>query len=244
MTLEVNQEGAGAKSKVRGWKRKLGWIGLGLLVLLLVLTASGMWFASGQILSPSFRGATKDFSLCKPETAMYWGKDCGNLRQSHQYVFREVQVPSVNGYKLPGWLIKADENGMEPAGGAIMLVPAGGSDRREETRLIRFYLSQSLDVLTFDMSCQGEAPCSGAGLTYGSRESKDVLAAYAYLTDQYEKVYAMGSSIGATSILIALPEMPKLSGVIAENANYNFDQGSAPGAIHAWLGQRPAHLSC
>ena len=72
--------------------------------------------------------------------------------------------------------------------------------------------------------CQGEAPCPGAGLTYGSRESKDVLAAYAYLIGKYEKVYAMGSSIGASSILIALPQMPKLAAVIAENANYNFER--------------------
>lgn len=62
------------------------------------------------------------------------------------------------GYKLPGWLIKAADNGLEPARGAIMLVPAGGSDRREETRLIHFYLTQLLDVLTFDLRCQGEAP--------------------------------------------------------------------------------------
>lgn len=34
----------------------------------------------------------------------------------------------------------------------------------------------------------------------------------------------MGSSIGASSILIALPDMPMLSGAIAENANYNFER--------------------
>lgn len=54
-------------------------------------------------------------------------------------------------------------------------------------------------------------------MTYGQRESRDVLSAYLYLAGKYEKLYAMGTSVGAASILIALPEMPKLAGVIAEN---------------------------
>jgi alpha-beta hydrolase superfamily lysophospholipase len=111
-----------------------------------------------------------------------------------------------------------------PAQGVIMLVHSGGSDRREETRYIQFFLSQKLDVLTFDLGCQGEAPCLVPGMTYGHRESRDVLSAYLYLTDKYEKVYAMGSSVGAASILIALPEMPKLAGVIAENPMASFQR--------------------
>src|SRR6185295_17188507 len=105
-------------------------------------------------------------SVCKPETARSWGDHCGNLRETHQFVFSEVQIPA-SGYTLPGWLIKPADNGMAPAHGVIMLVPAGGSDRREETRLIHFYMTQGLDVLTFDMRCQGEAPCAGANITYG-----------------------------------------------------------------------------
>jgi uncharacterized protein len=205
-------------------KRKVIWISVIVFIAVLALLGGGLWFASSQLLSPSFRGVTKNLSVCKPETAKYWGEGCGNLRDTHQFKFSEVQVPSVNGYKLPGWSIKAAENGMEPARGAIMLVHAGGSDRREETRYIQFFLSQKLDVLTFDLGCQGEAPCPVPGMTYGHRESRDVLSAYHYLTDRYEKVYARGSSVGAASILIALPEMPKLAGVIAENPMASFQR--------------------
>jgi uncharacterized protein len=205
-------------------KRKLIWITIIILVCGFVLLGGGLWFASGQLLSPSFRGVTRDLSVCKPETAKYWGEGCGNLRDTHQFKFSEVKIPSVNGYDLPGWLIKAVDNGMEPAQGVIMLVHAGGSDRREGTRYIQFYLSQKLDVLTFDLGCQGEAPCPVPGMTYGGRESRDVLSAYLYLMDRYEKVYAMGSSVGASSILIALPEMPNLSGVIAENPMASFQR--------------------
>jgi dipeptidyl aminopeptidase/acylaminoacyl peptidase len=155
-------------------------------------------------------------------TATHLGEGCGNLRQTHQFNFSEVKIPTGNGYDLPGWFIKATDNGLGSARGVIMLVPPGGSDRREETRYIQFFLNQKLDVLTFDPACYGEAPCPVPGLSYGQRESRDVLSTYIYLTDRYEKVFAMGSSVGAASILIALPEMPKLSGVIAENPFASF----------------------
>jgi len=205
-------------------KRKIAWTSGGVLVLLVVFFGWGLWFASGQLLAPSFKGLTKDFAVCSPETEKYFGTNCGNLRTTKQFAFDEVSIPSTNGYDLGGWLVTAAANQHTPAKGAIMLVHAGGSDRREDTRYIDFYLQQGLDVLTFDMSCSGESPCKTGGLTYGQRESRDVLSAYLYLTKKYEKVYAMGSSVGAASILIALPQMPQLAGVIAENPYVSFDR--------------------
>jgi hypothetical protein len=61
-------------------------------------------------------------------------------------------------------------------------------------------------------------------MTYGHRESRDALSAYLYLTGKYANVYAMGSSVGAAAILIALSEMPKLAGVIAENPFSSFQR--------------------
>ena len=207
----------------RSKRRLLAWICAGMVLVLLIVMGGGLWFASSQLLSPAFHGVRKDLSVCTPETEEYFGKNCGNLRENHAFEFSETsKIRSVNGYDLPGWLVRAVDNGQGSASGAIMLVHAGGSDRREDTRYIKFYLSQKLDVLTFDLSCHGEAPCPTGGMTYGSRESGDVLSAYIYLTGTYDTVYAMGSSVGASSILIALPEMPKLKGVIAENAMTNF----------------------
>ncbi|WP_158815789.1 alpha/beta hydrolase [Methylocapsa sp. S129] len=204
--------------------RKLGLLALGVFAAVFVLSGAGLWFASDQLLFPVWRGATRDLADCKPDLAKYWGKDCGNLRSTHEFKFEEVRVPSFNGYELPGWLIRSAENGRGTAKGAILLVPAGGSDRREETKYISFFLGRNLDVLTLDLGCQGEAPCPAPGLTYGQRESRDVLSAYLYLTDKYEKLYAMGSSVGAASILIALPEMPRLTAAIAENPMASFQQ--------------------
>lgn len=197
--------------------RKSIWIVGALIILTPILAGVGLWFASNQLLFPSFKGSTNGPFVCRAESEKYWGAGCGSLRETRQFKFDEVQVPSVNGYDLPGWIIKAEDNGMGQARGAIMLVPPGGSDKRDDTRYIQFYLSQRLDVMAIDPGCHGEAPCPVPGLTYGERESRDVFSAYLYLTERYDKVYAMGSSVGAASILISLPEMPGLVGVIAEN---------------------------
>lgn len=72
------------------------------------------------------------------------------------------------------------------------------------------------------LGCHGEAPCSVYGLSYGERESQDVRAAYDYLAGIHRTVYAFGSSVGASSIFVALPDLPQLAGVIAENPIYSF----------------------
>ncbi|SDJ17925.1 alpha/beta hydrolase [Alteribacillus bidgolensis] len=199
-------------------------IGIIAVILLVATMSLGLWVSSNMLLSPSFKGVTKDFSHCLPDTERYFGESCGNLRQTKEYSFQEVKFFSVNGYVLPGWLIRAEDNGGPPSNSAIMFVHAGGSDRREGTKYIGMYHRLGMDVLTFDLSCHGEAPCITSGLSFGERESTDVLSAYHYLKDQYDKVYAMGSSVGASSILIALPEMPDLESVIAENPYSSFEQ--------------------
>jgi uncharacterized protein len=206
------------------FKRVFKWSAVVVPILLVGFFSFGLWSASNQLLSPSWRGVEKDLAICEPETAKYFGEGCGNLRETHQFVFSEVKIPLRDGVDLPGWLIKTTENGLEPARGAILLVHAGGSDRREETRYIPYYLHQGLDVLTFDLECHGEAPCPVYGLSYGERESKNVLAAYSYLQNTYETIYIFGTSVGAASVLIALPDMPDAAGVIAENPIYNFEQ--------------------
>jgi pimeloyl-ACP methyl ester carboxylesterase len=198
-------------------KRVLIVIGAFAPVLVLAAFGLGLWAASTQLLAPSFRGVERDLSVCKQETEVHWGPRCGNLRETHQFVFSEVQIPTQQQAALPGWLITSDANGFGPARGAIMLVHAGGSDRREDTRYVPFYLSQGLDVLTFDLDCHGEAACPTYGLTYGERESNDVRAAYSYLRNSYSTVYAFGSSVGAAAILVALPDTPDLSGAVVEN---------------------------
>ncbi|HQI19093.1 MAG TPA: hypothetical protein PLW55_07095 [Leptospiraceae bacterium] len=158
-------------------RRKLNW----LVFILSAGLAGALWYYTGQLLYPSWRA--KDLSVCDARTESYWGKDCGNIRKSGQFQFEEIKIPSTNGYDLPGWKIPSAKNGSGPASGAVFLVHGGGSDRREESRYIQFFVSRRLDVYTFDMSCSGESPCVAAGMTFGHKESRDVQSVYAQLSD-------------------------------------------------------------
>jgi uncharacterized protein len=200
------------------------WAALVVAILVLVSFASGLWAASNQLLAPSWRGVEKDLSVCKPETEKYWGLHCANLRETQQFKFSEVRIPLADSITLPGWLVTREPNGMGQTRGVILLVHPGGSDRRDETRYIAFYLGQGLDVLTFDYECHGDAPCPVFGLSYGERESRDVAAAYSYLEKSYDHIYAFGSSVGAAAVLMAFPAMPNLRGAIAENPYYDFER--------------------
>ncbi|PJZ50401.1 alpha/beta hydrolase [Leptospira saintgironsiae] len=204
-------------------KRILLWSFLAVLLLIPIFMSFGIWSASNQLLYPVWRD-NKDFSECNSETEKHWGQSCGNLRSSNEFKFEELKIPSTNGFDLPTWKIGTLENGKGKSKGAIFLVHGGGSDKREMTKHIRFFLKRGLDVFSFDFSCHGEAYCVTPGLSYGYRESKDVLSMYRYLSERYDQIYAFGSSVGASSILISLPEMSKLSAVIAENPMYNFER--------------------
>lgn len=205
-------------------KRRIARIGAVALVAAVGLFGVGLWFATNALLRPSWHGAGGALTACSPELAQHWGEACGNLRQTRALQFSEVTVPSLNGYALPGWQLSAEENGHGKARGAILLVHGGGCDRREFTRHLAFFLAQRLDVLAIDYTCHGEAPCPTPGLSYGQRESRDVLSAYLHLSRRYESVYAMGSSVGASALLIALPGMPALAGIIAENPMASFQR--------------------
>lgn len=205
--MNASSTASGTSIPRRSRYRKLAKIVLLVFLCIFILFGVGLWYASSQLLFPVWKSG-----------------DNGDLRSTHEFKFNDVRFLSTNGYELPGWLIRATENGMGPAQGAVMLVHGGGMDRRSETKFIRFFLERRLDVLTFDQSGQGEAPGPVPGLTYGTRESRDVLSAYLYLSGKYEKVYAMGTSVGAASILIALPEMPGLAAVIAENPMVSFQK--------------------
>ncbi|PJZ27010.1 dipeptidyl aminopeptidase [Leptospira hartskeerlii] len=204
-------------------KRILLWSISIILLLVPIFVSFGIWSASNQLLFPVWRD-NQDFSACNSETEKHWGPFCGNLRNSNEFKFEELKIPSSNGFDLPAWKVSTLENGKGKSKGVIFLVHGGGSDKREMTKHIRFFLKSGLDVFSFDFGCHGEASCTIPGLSYGYRESKDVLSVYRYLSERYDKIYALGSSVGASSILISLPEMPKLSGVIAENPMYNFER--------------------
>ncbi|WP_196795709.1 alpha/beta hydrolase [Leptospira meyeri] len=204
--------------------RKFGWFFFLLFCMIPVLVGIGIWSASNQILFPKWKGITKDFRECSLDGERVWGKSCGNLRLTKDKWFQEISIPSLNGYDLPGWFVPTRKNGISLHKGVVLFIHGGGSDRRELSRFIPFYLNQGFDVFSFDLSCHGEAPCLFPGLSFGNRESRDVLSAYLYLNKEYGNILMVGSSVGASSILIALPFLNGVKAVILENPMLSFER--------------------
>lgn len=215
------------ESKRSGIRRILwgmGWFSALLFLGIPVIISIGVWSASNQILFPKWKGITKDFRECSLEGEAVWGKSCGNLRLTKSLWFQEVSIPSLNGYDLPGWFVPTRKNGISLHKGVVLFIHGGGSDRRELSRFIPFYLHQGFDILSFDLSCHGEAPCRFPGLSFGSRESRDVLSAYLYVNKKYNNILMVGSSVGASSVLIALPFLKGVKAVVLENPMLSFEK--------------------
>ncbi|WP_291873626.1 alpha/beta hydrolase [Leptospira sp.] len=215
------------------WKGKRGRIGIPIIFfvscfsIFILLMIFGIWTASNQILFPKWKGITKDLSDCNREVEGLWGKHCGNIRLTKEFPFSEISIPSINGYRLPGWMVSTKENEKNfdnQKSKVIILVHGGGSDRREVTRYIPFYLSLGMDVISFDLSCHGEAPCHFPGLSFGIRESRDVLSVLVYVKQHYKEIYMFGSSVGGSSVLINLPIISEVKAIIVENPMISFER--------------------
>ncbi|MCB1307475.1 MAG: alpha/beta hydrolase [Leptospiraceae bacterium] len=122
---------------------------------------------------------------------------------------------------------------------AAFFVHGGGADRRQGYRYVPFFTQRGIDFYVFDMICHGEADCPVQGLSFGQREHRDVLAVYRHLADRYQGIVATGTSVGATALLVALPDMPRVRAVIVENpmigiGDFVRDTPAAPALFPDW----------
>lgn len=60
--------------------RRLFWLAPLAFVLLIEAGVGSLWWASGELLLPSWQGANKDLSECCPAAAVQMGDGFGNLR--------------------------------------------------------------------------------------------------------------------------------------------------------------------
>ena len=190
------------------------------IILLLVpgiAVFTSLWFLSGRMLYPPWK--TADLTEQPPE---YWGEENGNLRFNKKFVFNDVTVESENG-RLSGWHVPYHLNRGRSAvesKTALFFLHGAGTDRRQGFRYLEYFLDRGCDVYLFDLSGHGES--SGApGISMGIREHKDAIAIYRFLRGKYTSVIAMGTSMGATSLLIALDQLKGIDAVIAENPFYS-----------------------
>ncbi len=104
--------------------------------------------------------------------------------------------------------------------GTVIICHGVGVNRGDISAIVKVVYDSGYHVLAFDFRGHGES--DGHTITYGFKEKFDVLGAYDYCLTRYEvdpdQLYALGISMGGSSLLLALPEMPHVQAALVDSA--------------------------
>jgi uncharacterized protein len=140
-----------------------------------------------------------------------------------------VTFASNSGSLIHGWLSHGT-----PGQGAVLLLHGVGADRREMVPRALFLRSVGYSVLLFDFQGHGES--RGDRISFGDRESRDVVAALQYLRHKMpdERLGVIGVSLGAAAFVLA-DDRPPVDAVVLESMYPTIDQAVAD-RLRIWLG--------
>jgi alpha-beta hydrolase superfamily lysophospholipase len=143
--------------------------------------------------------------------------------------FEEVRFRAPDGTQLGGWLVPHPQ-----ARGNVIFCHGHGRNRGHVVGLLRTFQAVGLNVLAFDFRGHGESP--GHTATFGRREVQDLLAAEAFLRQQFpdKPLFVVGVSYGAAVTLQALPSLPGVAGVWVEGCFSRFEN-----VVTNWFGWVP-----
>ncbi len=162
--------------------------------------------------------------------------------------FEVVRFPSRGEPRmnLVGWFFP-----VENPRGTVLACHGAGANRGDIVGLAWMLREEGFQVLCFDFRGHGES--DGHTISFGDRERDDVLGAWDYLVGRKDvdrgRIFGYGISMGAASLLMALPEMPDMKAVVADSAfsdldrmvhhQYRFVPGllrELPVAVTRWVG--------
>jgi dipeptidyl aminopeptidase/acylaminoacyl peptidase len=127
--------------------------------------------------------------------------------------YKDVTFPTTDGLTLRGWFVPAEQ----PDAPAIVYAPATSHDQRSGLSLVPAFHEAGYHVLLF--SYRGHALSDGrkGQFTYGDIESQDVDAAVQFLreTEGFERIAAVGHSVGAVSAILSAARNPQIEAVVA-----------------------------
>lgn len=200
-------------------RRLVAFGALGLLLLVVGGLATVAWQGSSAALHPPWhahRSPAEGLRPLDPDAEFFiWegghrdpGRDLG-LR------FEEVEIPTREAAVLRGWWVP----GSPDAEVGVVAVHGGGSDRRDFLRQVPIFHRLGLPVVLFDCREHGISDGSGRGISFGLRESEDVVSAVTWARRELglERVVVIGTSQGGASVLLAAAADPGIDVVIAEN---------------------------
>ena len=121
-----------------------------------------------------------------------------------------VTFASDSGATVHGWWCP-----IQNANGAVLLLPGIRANRLSMVERARFLRRAGYSVLLIDFQATGES--TGDHITFGWKESRDVLAAIDFVrqTDPTVPVAIIGSSLGGVATLLATPPL-KIDALVLE----------------------------
>src|SRR5436305_10379105 len=121
-----------------------------------------------------------------------------------------IEFKSDSGANVHGWWCPAQNSR-----GAILLLPGIRANRLSMVDRARFLRRASYSILLVDFQATGET--KGDHITFGWKESRDVLAAVDFIhqVDSTTRVAIIGSSLGGVAALLATPPL-KVDALVLE----------------------------
>ena len=127
--------------------------------------------------------------------------------------FEDVRFRTADGITLGGWLVPHPQSR-----GNVLFCHGHGRNRGHVSGLLPTLHALRLNVLTFDFRGHGASP--GHTLTFGHRETHDLLGAAAFLRRRFpgQPLLIVGMSYGAAVTLQTLRRLPTVAGVWSEGS--------------------------
>jgi alpha-beta hydrolase superfamily lysophospholipase len=130
--------------------------------------------------------------------------------ESVSFPAREERPPTIRGWFFPH----------PNAAGTILACHGVGANRADLIDIISLLHTAGFQILAFDFRGHGES--DGHTVTYGWLERNDVLGAWDYLISRKDvdpgRIFGLGVSMGAATLLLALPDLPLLRAAVADSA--------------------------
>jgi len=124
---------------------------------------------------------------------------------------QSVVFQSDSGASVHGWWCPVKDSR-----GAVLLLPGIRANRLSMVDRAEFLRRANYSVLLMDF--QGTGETNGHHITFGWKESRDVLAAVSFMrqSDPSNRVVILGSSLGGAAALLATPPL-KVDGLVLES---------------------------
>jgi pimeloyl-ACP methyl ester carboxylesterase len=139
-----------------------------------------------------------------------------------------ITFASSSGALIHGWLSRG-----KPGQGVVLLLHGTRGDRRDMSSRAQFLHKLGYTVLLFDFQAHGDS--RGQQVTFGERESRDVVASLQYIAHELpdEHIGVIGVSLGAASFVLAAGR-PAVNAVVLESMYPTIQQ--AVSERIGWLG--------